>query len=520
MAIKIVIKKNAYHDSVTLMAVSGQVTALAGVTEAVVAMATEMNKELLAKVGVATDEVTGCGANDLIIAIKAEADDICQQAAKAAEAFLAKRHSGKTAAAAQKPATVKAAVKQADDINLAVISTPGQYAAREALQALQAGLNVMMFSDNVTVEEEVALKNYAHERGLLMMGPDCGTAIINGTGLCFANAVRRGDIGVVGASGTGTQEVTVLIDKFGGGVSQVLGTGGRDLTEAVGGVMMLDGFAALTRDEDTKVIVLISKPPAASVAAKILAEVKKCHKPVVVCFLSGDAAQAQQAGACFGYSLEDTARKAVALSKGEAVTETVCAHEELRALASAAGAKLSAGQKYVRGLFCGGTLCDEAMNIVKKSCGSAFSNVAKDPQWRMADLAVSTGHTLIDLGDDSFTCGKPHPMIEPALRLPRLLQEAADPEVAVLLLDFVLGFGSHPDPVGITLPAIAEARKIAAKQGRQLAVVAYVCGTAGDKQNKADQERRLTEAGVILAKSNVRAAWLAAAIAAGEEGRR
>jgi len=310
MTIKIITQKNAYHDSVTLMAISGKITAMTGVNEAVVAMATAMNKDLLARVGMLTAEVDQCEANDLIIAVRADTDEVCQQAAAMVDELLTKRVSDSAGQGQVQPATVGSAVKMAPDLNLAIISTPGQYAAREAMQALKAGLHVMMFSDNVTVDEEIELKKYAHAEGLLMMGPDCGTAIINNVGLCFANAVRCGDIGVVGASGTGTQEVTVLIDKFGGGVSQVLGTGGRDLSEAVGGIMMLDCLAALSRDENTRVIVLISKPPAKAIADKVLAEVKKCLKPVVVCFLNGDDAQIEQAGATFGGSLEETARSA------------------------------------------------------------------------------------------------------------------------------------------------------------------------------------------------------------------
>lgn len=516
MTIKIIAKKNAYHDSVTLMAISGKITAMAGVTEAVVAMATDMNKDLLAKVGMLTPEADQCEANDLVIAVKADSEELCQQAAAMVEELLTKRNTGSASQGPERPATVNSAMKLNPDLNLAVISTPGQYAAREAMQALKAGLHVMMFSDNVTVDEEIELKKYAHGQGLLMMGPDCGTAIINNVGLCFANAVRCGDIGVVGASGTGTQEITVLIDKFGGGVSQVLGTGGRDLSETVGGVMMLDCLEALRQDDNTKVIVLISKPPAKAVADKVLAQVKTCGKPVVVCFINGDAAPVEAAGAVFGGTLEETARKAVALSRGETATGgSGCGHKPLLEMAAAIKAKLKPEQKFVRGLFCGGTLCDEAMHIVKAKTGRAFSNVAKDKEYRLGDPHASKEHTFIDLGDDAFTVGRPHPMIEPGLRLPRLLQEARDPEVAVLLLDVELGYGSHPDPAGVLLPAIREAQETARREGRHLEIIAYVCGTPGDKQGKAEQERRLADAGVTLAKSNARGAYLAAAIVAG-----
>ncbi|MCX7781353.1 MAG: acyl-CoA synthetase FdrA [Negativicutes bacterium] len=512
MAIQIIIKKNAYHDSVTLMSISGKVAALSGVADAVVAMATAMNKELLRNIGMLTPAVEACGSSDLVIAVKAESEEICAAAVKMAEEAFAQKAAVKKNAGETVPSTLQSAVKELPGANLAIISVPGEYAAREAMQALKQGLHVMMFSDNVTIEDEKKLKEYAHAAGLLMMGPDCGTAIINNVGLCFANAVNQGTIGIVGASGTGTQEVSVLIDRFGGGVSQVLGTGGRDLTEAIGGITMLDGLAALNADEATKVIVLVSKPPAKSVAEKILAEAGKCIKPVVVCFINASQPDRPAEQVYFAASLEDAAYKAVKLAQGQTDFGSACDHAALKAMAASRKAKLAPGQKYVRGLFCGGTLCDEAMYIVKEKVGTVYSNIAKQPEAKLGDPHTSKEHTFIDLGDDAFTVGKPHPMIEPSRRLPRLLQEAKDPAVAVILMDIMIGYGSHSDPAGITLPAIIEAKRIAEQSGRHLEIIAYVCGTDKDPQNRLEQEQKLAAAGVTLAKSNARAAYLAAAI--------
>jgi succinyl-CoA synthetase alpha subunit len=308
--------------------------------------------------------------------------------------------------------------------------------------------------------------------------------------------VRRGGIGIVGASGTGTQEITVHIDRLGGGVSQVLGTGGRDLGEAVGGIMMLDCLAALAKDEVTAVIVLVSKPPAPAVAAKIYTAIKACDKPVVVCFLGGDAAAASAAGAHFATTLEEAARAAVALASGAKPAASDCRHDQLEKMAAAARGKLIPGQRAVRGLFCGGTLCQEA-----------------------ARLVGGQGHVFIDLGDDKYTKGKPHPMIEPSLRLPYILAAARDPSVAVILLDVVLGYGAHPDPAGVTAPAVAAAKESARAAGRHLEVVAYVCGTDADPQGRAEQENKLAAAGALLAKSNACGAWLAAAIVSREVGK-
>jgi FdrA protein len=513
MEIRVVVKKDTYYDSVTLMLVSGKVTALDGVTEAVVAMGTPMNKELLQNVGMFTDAVNEAKADDLIIAIKAADQDICERAVTLAEEAMAKKAADRTKDGIIAAATIGSAVIRMPQANLAIISVPGAYAAREAMQALKNGLHVMMFSDNVSVTDELTLKRYAHEKGLLMMGPDCGTAIINGTGLCFSNAVTKGSIGIVGASGTGTQEVCVLIDRFGGGLSQVLGTGGRDLTEEVGGIMMLDCLAALEQDTETKVIVLISKQPAKAVAYKVLAEIKRVTKPVVVCFINGEHSEIEKAGGHFARTLEEAAYNAVKLAKKENQVDIL--NKEYSLSETAAGlTELQTGQKYIRGLFCGGTLCDEAMHLVKEKVGKVYSNIAKQPEFKLQDPNLSKEHTFIDLGDDAFTIGKPHPMIDPSLRLPRILQEAKDPEVAVILFDVVLGFGSHEDPAGITLPVITEAKQIAKQAGRNLEFVAYVCGTTKDPQDRQKQEQKLAAAGVKLAPSNAKAAYLAAAILA------
>lgn len=487
MAVLAQVRKNTYYDSVTLMALTQKLAARPGVEEAVAVMGTPMNKELLAGVGLLTPEAAACGPDDLVVAVRAASE------AAAADA-LASFAGAATGSAGEKKAagayaTLEAAVRHLPGANLAVISVPGAYAAREARAALNQGLHVMLFSDNVAIEDEIALKRLAHDKGLLMMGPDCGTAIVNGVALCFANAVRRGGIGVVGASGTGTQEVTVHVYRLGGGVSQVLGTGGRDLSAAVGGIMMLDGLAALGRDPDTSVVVLVSKPPAPEVAGKIYEAIRACPKPVVTCFVGGQAA----AGANYAPTLEEAARAAVALARGEAPPAAVCRHEALEEMAAVARAKLAPGQRTVRGLFCGGTLCQEA-----------------------AYLVPGGEHVFIDLGDDEYTVGKPHPMIDPSLRLPHIIEAARDPAVAVVLLDVVLGYGAHPDPAGVTAPAIAEAREIARAAGRHLEVIAYVCGTDADRQGKADQEAVLAAAGATLAKSNARGAYLAAAIVARE----
>jgi succinyl-CoA synthetase alpha subunit len=379
-----------------------------------------------------------------------------------------------------------------------LISVPGEYAAAEAMKALRLGLNVMLFSDNVSGEDEVALKRYARSRGLLVMGPDCGTAIIDGVPLGFANAVRRGAIGVVGASGTGTQQVASLVHRAGAGISHAIGTGGHDLSQEVGGITMLAGLQRLAADKDTKVIVLISKPPAPAVAKAVLAKARTAGKPVVVNFVGSTVDEKGLHGA---RTLEEAAQIAVALVTGR--KSKPAKPTKVPAL------RFAKKQRYIRGLFSGGTFCYEASALI----GNAWSNAPVDPSRKLKDVWKSREHTLIDLGDDVFTRGRPHPMIDHRLRNERLLQEAADAEVAVILMDVVLGYGSHPDPAAEMVPAIRRAQEAARKKGRALAIVGAVCGTDEDPQGLERQEAALRDAGMLLETSNARAALLAAAIA-------
>lgn len=446
MSIKVVIKKSTYFDSVSLMSLSTKANQLSGVEQAVIAMGTEMNKEVLRNVGLLTPEIEEAKSSDLMIVVKAETDELCDDAFTGIEELFAKK--GVTKGTSEiKYATIDSAAKSIPEANLAIISVNGAFAAREARKALENDLHVMLFSDNVSIEEEISLKQYAHEKGLLMMGPDCGTAIIGSVALCFGNAVRKGSIGIVAASGTGSQEVSVRIHDFGGGITQLIGTGGRDLSEQVGGIMMLDGIKALDQDEATKVIVLISKPPAPSVEEKVLAQVKDCKKPVVVYFIGGKEEAVLAAGAHFAKTSKEAALKAVVLA---GANEDEINKRALNwPLIEEVRAKLTPEQKYVRGLFCGGTLCDEAMYIAMDTFEDVYSNIQKNPDYKLKNLHESKAHTFLDMGDDDFTNGKPHPMIDPSSRIARFLQEAKDPSVGVILMDFILGFGANEDPVGV-----------------------------------------------------------------------
>ncbi|HUI18272.1 MAG TPA: acyl-CoA synthetase FdrA [Alphaproteobacteria bacterium] len=501
--------RNFYRDSVSLMQLSARIAKMPGVTQASAVMATENNLALLREAGL-LDRAAAAGPNDLLVALAGESEEALAAAAAAGEAMLtenAARARGGAGEIREPPRSLEMALKELPAANLALISTPGEYAAAEALKALKLGLNVMLFSDNVALADEVMLKRYAARHDLLVMGPDCGTAIIGGIPLGFANVVRRGGIGVVAASGTGLQQVTCLIDRHGMGISQAIGTGGHDLHAEVGGITMQQGIAALAADPATKVIVLISKPPAPAVAEAVLASARRAGKPVVVNFLGADPATLAGANLTAAKTLEDAADAAVALARGEARV----VQAEVSSATAAPPPPLPS-QRFIRALYSGGTFCYEASLLLGEVLAPVFSNTPVGAARELEDVWRSRAHTLVDLGDDLFTRGRPHPMIDQRLRNERLLKEAADPEVAVVLLDVVLGYGSHPDPAGEIAPVVREALKEAAKGGRKLAVVGFVCGTAGDPQGLARQEEALRNAGMELSTSNAQAVRLAARI--------
>ena len=490
---------NLYRDSVSLMQLSAALAKLPGVEQASAIMATPANLELLREARLLNGDKLAASPNDLLLALRGKNEAALEAALAHAVAALDKPAAAAAGGPAQAPLTsLQMALGASPQANLALISVPGEYAAAEAMKALRLGLNVMLFSDNVSGEDEVALKRYARSRGLLVMGPDCGTAIIDGVPLGFANAVRRGAIGVVGASGTGTQQVASLVHRAGAGISHAIGTGGHDLSQEVGGITMLAGLQRLAADKDTKVIVLISKPPAPAVAKAVLAKARTAGKPVVVNFVGSTVDEKGLHGA---RTLEEAAQIAVALVTGR--KSKPAKPTKVPAL------RFAKKQRYIRGLFSGGTFCYEASALI----GNAWSNAPVDPSRKLKDVWKSREHTLIDLGDDVFTRGRPHPMIDHRLRNERLLQEAADAEVAVILMDVVLGYGSHPDPAAEMVPAIRRAQEAARKKGRALAIVGAVCGTDEDPQGLERQEAALRDAGMLLETSNARAALLAAAIA-------
>jgi succinyl-CoA synthetase alpha subunit len=518
LVMKVLVRKDAYFDSVVLMLLSRELKGRPGITDAVVAMGTPMNLSLLASMGCTDGALAAATPNDLVIAVDGADPATVEGTLAAAEASLARKKgpTGSGGGTAHEPVSIEAALEQLPDANIAVISLPGAYAAREARKALDRGLHVMLFSDNVSLEDEIALKTHARSLGLLLMGPDCGSAILNGKPLCFANVVRRGPVGVVAASGTGLQEVTVLVDRAGSGISQAIGTGGRDLkNEKVGGITMLMGIEALAADPETKVIVVVSKPPAPAVAARVVAALEVAGKDAVVHFIGlAPGATAKGSRVRHAGNLEETAALAVALAEGRTAAPNAftATDAEIAGLVARETAGMASSQRHIRGYFTGGTLADEAWILLHALTGAVWSNNQTDPAFVPADPKTSVGHTVVDLGDDVFTVGRPHPMIDPSTRTERIDAEAGDSSIAVMLVDVVLGYGSHPDPAGALAPSLVAAKRAAEARGGRLSVVASITGTPGDYQGYAGQKATLEAAGVVVMPSNYQASLLAVRI--------
>ncbi|HEV8107095.1 MAG TPA: acyl-CoA synthetase FdrA [Burkholderiales bacterium] len=456
------VERGRYLDSVALMRVSRKLEALDGVKSAAVMIGSPSNRELLRGAGLLAKQGEAATPNDLIIAILAHDERSGADAMRQADALLSDTQVATGTGSLPRARGLGGGLGLMPQANLVLISVPGEFAAHEARRALERGLHVLLFSDNVPLEDEAALKRLAGERGLLMMGPDCGTAIVAGTPLAFANVLPRGDIGIVSASGTGLQEVAALIARMGGGLSHGIGVGGRDLDARIGALGTLAAIDALAADPATAKIVLISKPPAPEVALRVLERIKGTSKPCVVCFLGMERDQSPM----FAGTLTEAAEHVMGK---KLLPFSLTEMKKIRG-------------KRVEGLYCGGTLCAEAELIFRRR--------------GLSD------HRFVDLGDDEYTRGRPHPMIEPEIRNDHVARAMANPEVGLVLVDVVLGFGAHENPAGVLLKTIKG----------QKPVVASVTGTEQDPQGWSRQVALLREAGVLIAASNAHAAELAAAM--------
>ncbi|MGH2620027.1 MAG: acyl-CoA synthetase FdrA, partial [Anaerolineales bacterium] len=483
------IRSGTYYDSVVLMQLQRALTELPGVRDAGVVMATPANLELLAQNDLLPDRIDPA-PEDLLIVVRADSQTLADTALAEVDELLARRRT--VQAGKYRPHSLKAAAEMLPQAEWVLISVPGRYAGAVAREALDLGRNIFLYSDNVPLDQEVEMKRSAAAQGLLIMGPDCGTAVVNGVGFGFANRVRRGSIGLVGASGTGMQAIAARIHQRGAGLSHALGTGGRDLSSQVGGISALHCLDLLASDPDTRVIALVSKPPDPEVASAVLQRAWSAGKPVVVDFI-GHPAPAQSLGSIyFANSLSGTADLAVELLE-----------PPLEPQPDPLDRKRTDHRSYLRGLFSGGTIAQEALRGLQALLFPVYSNLAEP---HLADPLVSQGHTLLDLGADEFTVGRLHPMLDNDLRIRRLRREAADPQVALILLDLVLGVGAHPDPAAELAPAIEQAR---AAGEIELGVI--LIGTDEDPQDKELQKSRLIAAGAQVFEDTGQAVSFAAA---------
>ncbi|PTK95543.1 acyl-CoA synthetase FdrA [Staphylococcus gallinarum] len=485
-----IIKENTYQDSIVLMLLSNKLSAIEGVNKVSIMMGTPANKDIFKSSGLGTAELENAKPNDIVIVIDTEDAAKVEEVDQEVEAELkGKAESNDQEQKHNEASNWSRALELANNPNLALISIPGQYAAMEAENALNHNLNVFMFSDNVAKEDETRLKNLAHDKGLLVMGPDCGTGIIHGLPLAFTNIVNEGDIGIVGASGTGIQEVTTIIDREGKGVTNAIGTGGRDLSSEVGAITMLDSIKALNQDPTVKVITVISKPPAKEVEEEVLNVLRNIEKPVVTLFL-GAKPTYTETNIYHAYTLEEAARVSVQLSNGETPNFKPRLFENI-------SANLTAKQDGIKGFYSGGTLASEAAMLVKDTLGDLSSGETPE------GFAYKGGnHEIIDLGDDIYTQGKPHPMIDPSKRIEMLETSSDDPATAVIMLDNVIGYGSHDDMANELAPTIQKILNKVKADGRSLVVLATVVGTEHDYQEYQAQIETLKAAGAIVCDTN------------------
>ncbi|MDP2173118.1 MAG: acyl-CoA synthetase FdrA [Candidatus Cloacimonadaceae bacterium] len=496
------IVEGKYLDSVKLMTISKELKAKEGVTEAVAISASTENKAILAATNMLLPEFAKAPESSILIAILADSMELCKAAIADAKEILSRKPEARAGQAKLLPSSIESSMKTMPEANMALISVAGKHAAREAFRALRLGLHVMLFSDNVSLEDELKLKQLAVSKQLLMMGPDCGTAIINGVPLAFANKVRGGRIGIVSAAGTGLQAVCCDIHRRGEGISQAFGTGGRDGKKEIGGLMILQCLDFLIDDPATEVIILICKLPDGEVIEKIMAKLKTSPKPWVVNFLGAPPGQ-DIPNIYYTNTLSDTAQRACRLVEHENDSAFDAHQFNNRSLVQL---PQRATRKYLRGLFSGGTLCYEAQLIFHQATGMhAFSNAPLASEHQLTSAWQSFEHTIIDLGADEFTVGRPHPMIDYALRLKKMAEEKTDIECAVILLDVVLGFGAHPKPHEEFIPMLKQIKKDTC-----IVTICSVIGTENDPQNMQAVIDGLRDAGAIVTTSNSEACALAA----------
>lgn len=492
------IKKNTYQDSVNLMLLSSKLSKLEGINKVSIMMGTPANKEIFQNTGMDAAEFQDATPNDICIAVDTDNESLVSNVSNELDNFIKDLSSKSKDKKLTTSRTLDGALNNLPDANLALISLPGEYVFKEADRLLDKNINTFIFSDNVSIEEEKKLKEKAHNKGLIVMGPDCGTGIISSIPLAFANIVQKGNIGIVGASGTGIQEVTSIIGRNGGGISHAIGIGGRDLSEEIGGISAIDALKMLNEDDNTDVIVFISKPPAPSVKDKVIETFKTLDKKVVALFL-GEKPENSEDNIIYVWTLEEAGYQALMISRtsGNYRKNLQGILEKLDTI------KSNQNQRKIHGYYGGGTLAGEASILLKD-----YFNIkdSKNPEGYMLNYE---GHEIIDFGDDKYTKGRPHPMIDPSTRIDILNKLIEKEDVAIVLFDNVLGYGSNDDMAGALAPEIKKVIEYKNSKGQDILFIASVCGTEEDKQVYSSQVTELKEAGVLVLDTNAEATYTA-----------
>jgi len=508
---KNIVKKGLFRDSVQMMLLSQELRKDEGVLDAAIVMGTSLNKDVLLRCGLLTNEGVNAGEADTVISLTCKDERSLKSALERAEGLLTQNPSqGKTDFQ-----TIESALGSLAGANLAALSIPGQYVKEVASKMIERKMHIFLFSDHVPLADEVELKRSALAHNLLFMGPEAGTSIINGTVLGFGNRVRKGNVGIIGASGTGIQESSILLHFCGSGITNAIGVGGRDMKEQVGGLMTLKTMAFFEEDPETDAILIVSKPVSPSIRNKIIDAVRKYSKKDYILCLIGDQEQlydykqikfAKSIQAAVLKTLKTIDRRRFESSQHKLKQETSMCLE----FANESSRSLGSKQKFARGLFTGGTLCYESKVILEEMLGPTFSNLSSSPKYHIGGNEASKAHTLIDFGEDEFTASRPHPIIDPSLRLERLLKEARDPSVAVIFMDLIVGYSVAERTIELHSKAIKEAIESAGKENRTLPIFVHVCGTEQDI-SEADLDV-IREAGAQIFTSNALMSITAAAI--------
>ena len=496
-----IVKKNFFRDSVQMMQFSQQLRDEQGVTDAAIVMATELNKNTLKNMDLLTEDGIAATENDTLISINCEDENSFNNATQKAEQLLVST----SIKAKNEFTSLASALDSFSNANIASLSIPGQFVKEIATELLEKKLHLFVFSDHVSLDDEIYLKNLALEKNVLFMGPEAGTSILSGNVFGFGNRIRKGSVGIIGASGTGIQESTTLLDLFGEGISHAIGVGGRDLQKDVGGMMTMKSMEIFEDDPNTKAVLLVSKPVDDDVRNIIINKINNFSKKYYVLCLIGDKENCEDSTKIkFSKSIQTSVLKILQSLNGDIYKKTkdVVKNQvdDSIKLAESLSKDLNEEQKFVRGFFAGGTLCYESKILLEQIVGKVYSNLSSDDAYSITGDAPSKENTLIDFGEEQFTSARPHPIIDPLLRKNRILEEAHDPNVGVIIIDIICGINAAKNTMAFHAETIKKAIQIAKEKGRKLFVFTYICGT--EKDVSENELQMLRDSGAKIFTSN------------------